>query len=375
MKAKRLGKISLQILLAALILYWAGATAAQSGRARPTPTPVVDEPLKIITEEVKLNVVALDEMGNFYPGVGVNDLVITDNDILHQPNSVRRLPANVLIVMDTGGELRSLKTLDLTKRVVRALIGHLKGDDMIAMMQYSDAPQILIEWTTDKNQAIGALSRASFGRRSMLLEGLRSAIEFLVKSGADNKHLVLITDGTDSRRRTSELATAFRQILGTNISVHIISYTKLELNDITPRTKGLSKTPPPPAMPPEVVATLPNGVRDQAQSTKVGPVTNVDRKYLRVLQERKKDLEIAETNLQSLADDTGGEMINPESTNEMIDRTAIIAGMIDSSYVVTYTPKIAVAESKNVRSISVTSKREGLVVLANRRLIANLKNN
>lgn len=86
-------------------------------------------------------------------------------------------------------------------------------------------------------------------------------------------------------------------------------------------------------------------------------------------------MEIAETNLQSLADDTGGEMINPESTNEMIDRTAIIAGMIDSSYVVTYTPKIAVAESKNVRSISVTSKREGLVVLANRRLIANLKNN
>jgi hypothetical protein len=242
-------------------------------------------------------------------------------------------------------------------------------------MQYSDSPQILTEWTSQKNVALEAVSRATFGRRSMLLDGLRAATDFLLKSGADNKHLVLITDGTDSGGRNIEVAAAFRQMLGTDISVHIISYTKLELNDITPRAKGRSKTPPPPAMPPEVVATLPNGVRDQAQSAKVGPVINVDRKYLRVMQQRKKDLELAEKMLQKVADDTGGEMINPDSTDEMISRTAIIAGMIDSSYVVTYTPKISVAESKSVRSISVTSKREGLVVLANRRLIADLGKN
>lgn len=368
-----LPKLGFQILLAAVIALLAGAALAQSGRARPTPTPTpgTDEPLNVITEEVKLNVVALDDKGNFYPGVGINDLVITDNDILHQPSSVRRVPANVLIVMDTGGELRAVKSLDITKRVARSLIERFRSDDLIAVMQYSDSPKILTEWTSQKDVALEAVSRATFGRRSMFLDGLKAATDFLLKSGADNKHLVLITDGTDSGGRNIQVAAAFRQMLGTDISVHIISYTKLELNDITPRAKGLSKTPPPPAMPPEVVATLPNGVRDQAQSAKVGPVINVDRKYLRVMQQRKKDLELAEKTLQKVADDTGGEMINPDSTDEMISRTAIIAGMIDSSYVVTYTPKISVAESKTVRSISVTSKREGLVVLANRRLIAN----
>lgn len=368
-----LPKLGFQILLAAVIALLAGAALAQSGRARPTPTPTpgTDEPLNVITEEVKLNVVALDDKGNFYPGVGINDLVITDNDILHQPSSVRRVPANVLIVMDTGGELRAVKSLDITKRVARSLIERFRSDDLIAVMQYSDSPKILTEWTSQKDVALEAVSRATFGRRSMFLDGLKAATDFLLKSGADNKHLVLITDGTDSGGRNIQVAAAFRQMLGTDISVHIISYTKLELNDITPRAKGLSKTPPPPAMPPEVVATLPNGVRDQAQSAKVGPVINVDRKYLRVMQQRKKDLELAEKTLQKVADDTGGEMINPDSTDEMISRTSIIAGMIDSSYVVTYTPKISVAESKTVRSISVTSKREGLVVLANRRLIAN----
>ncbi|MCV4615219.1 hypothetical protein OFM04_35510, partial [Escherichia coli] len=60
------------------------------------------------------------------------------------------------------------------------------------------------------------------------------------------------------------------------------------------------------------------------------------------MQQRKKDLENAEKSLQKIADDTGGEMLNPETAEEMIERTAIIAGMIDSSYVVTYTPKISV---------------------------------
>lgn len=368
-----LAKLKNAILVAIAIAAATLAAEAQSGRTRPTPTPTPQpgsDDVRIITEEVKLNVVALDDKGNFFPGVGINDLVITDNDILHQPTSVRRIPASVLILMDTGGELRVAKTLDQTKRTARALVERLRGDDQIAVMQYADKPEILTEWTTNKDVALKAINAASFGRRSMLLDGLRSATDFLRRSSLDNKHLILITDGTDSAGRNSDLEAAFRALLSTDISVHVISYTRLELDDIAPRARGISKTPPPPAMPPEVVATLPNGARDQAQSAKVGPVINVDRKYLRLMQQRKRDLEQAEKNLQKIADDTGGEMINPESTDEMIDRTAVITGMIDSSYVVTYTPKISVAESRTARTISVTSKRDGLVVLANRRLIA-----
>lgn len=377
MNTKRISSLGTGFSLMMVLLVVVSIAQGQSGRTRPTPTPTPgnDESVKIITEEVKLNVVALDDNGKFFPGVGVNDLVITDNDILHQPSSVRRVPANVLIVMDTGGEMRVAKSLDQTKRTAKALIERLRDDDQIAVMQYSDKPEILTEWTSNKNIALSAVNSAKFGRRSMLLDALRFATAFLRKSSPDNKHLILITDGTDSAGRNLEVEAAFRSILSTDISVHVISYTKLELNDITPRAKGISKTPPPPAMPPEVAATLPNGVRDQAQSAKIGTVINVDRKYLRIMQQRKKDLENAEKSLQKIADDTGGEMLNPETAEEMIERTAIIAGMIDSSYVVTYTPKISVAESKNVRSISVTSKREGLVVLANRRLIAGNSSN
>jgi hypothetical protein len=45
--------------------------------------------------------------------------------------------------------------------------------------------------------------------------------------------------------------------------------------------------------------------------------------------------------------------------------------MIDSSYVVTYMPKISVAETRGIaeRNIEVTSKRPGLIVQARRKLL------
>ena len=91
----------------ALLFCFTAFADAQSGRVQPTPTPDKDgDTVKIITEEIKLNVIAFDEDGKFVSDVSERDLVITENNVLHQPSSVRRTPANVLIVMDTGGELR-----------------------------------------------------------------------------------------------------------------------------------------------------------------------------------------------------------------------------------------------------------------------------
>lgn len=361
--------VSTSLLAVAALFVFCLNAAAQSGRVTPTPTP--EETVKVKTEEIKLNVLAFDEEGKFVSDVKADDLVITEDNVLHQPTSVRRLPANVLIVMDTGGELRSVKSLDQTRKVANALVSALKPQDSVAVIQYSDKPEIVAEWTTNKAAARAAIGRTDFGRRAAFVKALAMAKDFLAKSELDNKHLVLITDGTDSFTDFASKQRAIRSLLSTDATVHVLSYTRMEADDIEPRTKAISKTPPPKALPDEVVAGLPNGVRDVAQAPKIGPTINLDRKLLKTMRARKADLEASEDQLTELAQNTNGEIIIPQTKEEMIEKTALVARMIDSSYVVTYMPKIPVEETGTERDIIVTSKRPGLVVEARRKFVVS----
>ena len=228
------------VLAAFLAISFSVSVTAQSGRVQPatTPTPRDDDTVRVVTEEIKLNVLAFDENGNFFRDVTGRDLVITENNILHQPASVRRLPANVLIVMDTGGELRAVKNLDQTRKTAFAVVDSLRSDDAVAIMQYADKPEIVGEWTNDKSQAVAAIKRTNFGRRSAFVDALKLATDFMLRNPLENKHLVLITDGTDSLGRSSQKFDAYQRLLGTDISVHVISYTSMETADITPRAAG-----------------------------------------------------------------------------------------------------------------------------------------
>jgi len=78
----------------AILLAFCGFAHGQSGRVQPTPTP--EESLKVVTEEIKLNVLAFDNDGKFFRDVTANDVVISENNVLHQPTSVRRIPAGHL---------------------------------------------------------------------------------------------------------------------------------------------------------------------------------------------------------------------------------------------------------------------------------------
>jgi hypothetical protein len=179
----------------------------------------------------------------------------------------------------------------------------------------------------------------------------------------------MITDGTDSNGNDARKREAIRRLLASEISVHVLSYTRMEAEDIAPRTKMITNSPPPKAMPDEVAAGLPNGVRDVATAPKAKTI-NLDRTLLRKLRARKADLENSEKQLESLAENTNGTSVVPENLDEMVEKTALIAKMIDASYVLTYIPKIPVGENGNPgeRNILVTSKRAGLQVQARRKV-------
>lgn len=352
----------------ALFLIFAFAAFAFAQNASPTPPDDVE----IFTEEIKLNVSAVNSAGKFAPDVKAEDLVINEDNVLHQADSIRRIPANVLLVLDTGGELRMSKSINQTRNTALGLIDSLRPEDSVAIIEYNDKAKILAEWTSDKQLLREILkTKLNFGKRSAFVDALELANDFMRKSKVENQHLVLITDGTDSINERSERNKAFNELLEGSVSVHVISYTQMEREEVEPKTKMLSKTPPPKALPDEIAAQLPNGIRQTVTAPKIGPTINLDRAMMRKYRERKEALVESEQYLANLAEDTSGQFILPETPEEMIAKTALVASVIDSNYVVTYTPKRPLSEAKpgEVRNIEVSSKRPGLQIQARRKLV------
>jgi VWFA-related protein len=346
---------------------------AQSGKMTPRPKPSDDGSVKVFTEEIKLNISAFDEAGQFFSGVRKEDLVINEDGVLHQASSVRRLPATVLIVLDTGGEDRQAKDFKTTRNAAKSLINSLQPDDTVALLEYNDDAKILAEWTNDKTQLLTALDKnLKFGRRSEFVKALNLAVEFFDKSNLENRHLVLITDGLDSTTDDGEKNKAIKSLLATDINVHILSYTKMEQAVVQTRVKtvkggGTQRKELPPG------ANIP--VQGQ---TKTYPVLtiNLDREMIRKIRERGDNLAKSEKSLTKLSEDTNGLFFLPENRDEMIDKTDFLARNIDSNYVVTYTPKRALSDVQQTeeRNIEVTSRRTGLEVLAKRKLIVRPEN-
>jgi hypothetical protein len=155
-------------------------------------------------------------------------------------------------------------------------------------------------WTTDKALASKTIGKAKFGHSSVFANALDLARDFFSKTPLENK-----APGSHYRRyrhSNGEGAKlqAIQRLTATDISVHVLSYARMEVTDIGPRTKAVTNSAPPQAMPPEVVAGLPNGARDVAQAPKAKSI-NLDRKQLRSLRGRKTDLERSERQLDALA--------------------------------------------------------------------------
>lgn len=364
----KLARAKFFLLFSAVLLTFAGVVTAQSGKVTPRPTPSDDDTEKIFTEEIKMNVSAFDATGAFFLGVKSEDLVINEDGVLHQASSVRRVPATVLIVLDTGGEDRQAKDFKTTREAAKALIGRLQPDDTVAIMEYNDSVKILAEWSSDRTQLLSALNKnLGLGKRSKFVEALNLAAKFFEKSNLENRHLVLITDGLDSTSDDNQRRDAIRNLQASDINVHIMSYTKMEQAVVAQRVKsvqggGTQRKPLPAGADPPVNGT-----------TQTYPIltVNLDRAMIRKIRERGDNLAKSERALTELSENTNGLFLLPESRAEMIEKTDIIAKNIDSNYVVTYIPKRALSDVRAVeeRNIEVTSRRAGLEILAKRKLI------
>lgn len=347
----------------------------------PSPTPS-EIPERIVTEEIKLNVAALDRSGKFVADLKKEDLVITEDGRLHQANSVQFIPASVVIAMDMGGEIRQKKNLATTRSVAINLVGSLQDGTRIALMQFHDKVEFLSDWSTDRSKLLKIIgSRTSFGRRASFTVAVVSAMEFFQNEPIENRHLILITDGLDTVEDKEARTAAIRKLWESGIIVHVISYNRIEYEAFKPQSKIWREGEQnPKRMPEEVMENLARGlgVPEIIGKEIIKGIYQprlfsilIDMPFIRSRREYLKSLGTSQLQLAILAQYTGGEFLLPESLAEIVDQAAKVSQSINSQYVVTYSPKRPLKDTSadEIRQIDVSSRRPDLNLRASRRLV------
>src|SRR5215471_19229739 len=103
----------------------------QSGRIRgKTGEPPADDTdaVRLRVEEVLLPVSVRSASGKLLPHLGRTDFTVTEDGKRQRVNDVLRIPANVLFILDAGGE-SVLKNTNVNREIALDIINKLGPED------------------------------------------------------------------------------------------------------------------------------------------------------------------------------------------------------------------------------------------------------
>jgi len=368
-----------------LIILFTFSVFAQESTPQPTPP---DEPIKILTEEVHLNVTAQTEYGRIVPNLKMDDLLVVEEGTPQTITSIKQIPANVLLLLDTGGNLNYAKNRAMTGIAAKVVVKNLSPKDTLAIMQYNDRIEIVADWTGDFGLATAEMDKKLLsGKRSRFSEALNAAVGMFKARPMENRHLVLISDGLETVADQTAQQEALRKLLAANITVHVISYTQLEeqlAQKSTQRIKlGDGKTKP--RVPEYIFDDMLRGINispeqkrflktmNEAQAI---VIVNLDNAMIRAVRQKREAWRTSEAKLQNLAEDTGGMFQAPEEYETILKLAVEIAKAIDSNYIISYTPTKPIAESPKgaARKVRVSSHLDSVQIRSRQKIIVDIIN-
>jgi VWFA-related protein len=372
-----LSLLNLKYFLIILLLLLAGnlnPIAAQAGRRpEPSPTPPAQEqePVRVFTEEVRLPVIALDQFGHYDPTLVPDDVLVLEDGVAQLVRSVRHIPANVLLLLDTGGELSGLggssKLTSLTKDVAKEVIRNVPEGTSLAVMQFNNSVELLQPWTVDKNTLLKVIeTKISSGKRARFSDALAAAANLMKNRPEGSRHLIVVTDGVDTPGTKTSRAEAIKRLAGARATVHVISYTEYvrqKKEGHTGITSGQVATAKDP-----ITATDPTLPPGTTRNPSFGVGIRFDPAMKRQRKAYEAEIKKSQQALTSLAEEMGGRIFLPLNNEQMLAQAKEAAGEIGSEYVLTYRPKRPLANSRpgEYRRVEVAPRRQGLSLRSRR---------
>lgn len=262
-----------------------------------------DSTIRVSVDRVHVGVTVTGLHGNFIRGLRREDFRIFD-DGLEQPVtgflSIEE-PAQVVLMVECGPGAFFLKKTEL--QAADMLLSSISPADRVAIVSYSKAPELVLDFTTDKSEARDALNGLNFvtGYAQLNLASSVAATIDRLAFLPGKKTIILLSSGVDTA------SAANWQIV----------QQKINASDV--RILAIS------------VAGF---LRKTAKWRKLSADERDDRKFV------KDGFAQADQSLRELSEATGGRVYFPKNTKEFDDAYAEIAQLVRHEYSLEFAPPL-----------------------------------
>jgi VWFA-related protein len=232
------------ILIFSSVLH-AQQLVSQDPPTAPTPANVQQpEAIRISVDRVSVGVLVTDPSGKFAEGLQRSNFHIFDNGVEQPITDFLNVeePAQALVLIEAGPAVYLLEGSHL--RAAQEFLKGLSPDDRAAVVKYADAPQGLIDFTTDKQSVGAAFDDLGFnlGFGSLNLSASLSKVLDWLSSVQGKKTIVLLSTGVDTSS-TKQIQDLLNRLQTSDVQILAVSLTGDLRNP--PTTAGKKKSPPP----------------------------------------------------------------------------------------------------------------------------------
>jgi len=267
----------------------------------PTPAAQRSEPIRVSVDRVNVGVLVTDPSSKFAEGLQRENFHIFDNGVEQPITDFLDVeePAQALVLIEAGPAVYLLEGSHL--RAAQQFLSGLSPDDRVAVVKYADAPQGLVDFTTNKQSVAAAFDDLGFnlGFGSLNLSASLSKVLDWLTSVHGKKTIVLLSTGVDTSS-TKQIQDLLNRLQTTDVRILAVSVT------------GDLRNPPP-------VAT-----KKKSPSPKVAFTS--------------QQFAEADMLLRQIAQTTGGQAYFPANSNELPTVFAHIAQIVRHEFSLAFIP-------------------------------------
>jgi len=210
----------------------------------PTPAAQRSEPIRVSVDRVNVGVLVTDPSSKFAEGLQRENFHIFDNGVEQPITDFLDVeePAQALVLIEAGPAVYLLEGSHL--RAAQQFLSGLSPDDRVAVVKYADAPQGLVDFTTNKQSVAAAFDDLGFnlGFGSLNLSASLSKVLDWLTSVHGKKTIVLLSTGVDTSS-TKQIQDLLNCLQTSDVRILAVSLTGDLRNPPAVATKKKSPSP------------------------------------------------------------------------------------------------------------------------------------